>query len=100
MIKFLTQLFRRLEDYTTLSVFLRLRRAPATASSCPRVAWRHRVRRGLLRDSGLLHHPLSLLQTLRDRCSRLGGWNRPHGSGSNWGPKLGLFSPISGVSLL
>ena len=30
------------------------------------VAWRHRAPCGLLREPGLLHHPFSLLQALRD----------------------------------
>ena len=30
------------------------------------LAWRHRVHCGLLRDSGPLHHPFSLLQALKD----------------------------------
>ncbi len=36
-----------------------------------RVAWWHHVPCGLLRDPGLLHHPFSVLQALRDRRSRI-----------------------------
>src|SRR5258705_13704544 len=35
---------------------------------------------------------------LQDRCSRSVACSGP--SGSNWSPKLGLFAPISGVSLV